>query len=98
MAEDCPTLERNKRKALQKEDKRARHVKCFRCGKTGHIASNCPNPSTEGRATRRGGVCYKCGEHGHFARDCTNPSKEPLCYNCHQPGHISRDCPSAANQ
>ncbi|ACM63192.1 gag protein [Simian immunodeficiency virus] len=37
-------------------------VKCFNCGKVGHIAKNC-------RAPRRKG-CWKCGQDGHQMKDC----------------------------
>ncbi|AJT49610.1 gag protein [Simian immunodeficiency virus] len=37
-------------------------VKCFNCGKLGHIAKNC-------RAPRRKG-CWKCGQEGHQMKDC----------------------------
>nr|AIG16083.1 gag protein [Human immunodeficiency virus 1] len=40
-----------------------RIVKCFNCGKEGHIARNC-------RAPRRKG-CWKCGKEGHQMKDCT---------------------------
>nr|AAV41337.1 truncated gag protein [Human immunodeficiency virus 1] len=40
-----------------------RIVKCFNCGKEGHIAKNC-------RAPRRKG-CWKCGKEGHQMKDCT---------------------------
>nr|AET72115.1 gag protein [Human immunodeficiency virus 1] len=39
-----------------------RTVKCFNCGKEGHIARNC-------RAPRRKG-CWKCGKEGHQMKDC----------------------------
>nr|AGH00607.1 gag protein [Human immunodeficiency virus 1] len=38
-------------------------VKCFNCGKKGHIARNC-------RAPRKRG-CWKCGKEGHQMKDCT---------------------------
>nr|AGH00813.1 gag protein [Human immunodeficiency virus 1] len=38
-------------------------VKCFNCGKEGHIARNC-------RAPRKRG-CWKCGKEGHQMKNCT---------------------------
>nr|AGH00801.1 gag protein [Human immunodeficiency virus 1] len=38
-------------------------VKCFNCGKEGHVARNC-------RAPRKRG-CWKCGKEGHQMKDCT---------------------------
>nr|AID57748.1 gag protein [Human immunodeficiency virus 1] len=43
--------------------KRQRIVKCFNCGKTGHIAKNCRAPRKKG--------CWKCGKEGHQMKDCT---------------------------
>nr|APU04572.1 gag protein [Human immunodeficiency virus 1] len=40
-----------------------RTVKCFNCGKEGHVARNC-------RAPRKRG-CWKCGKEGHQMKDCT---------------------------
>nr|AVA00061.1 gag protein [Human immunodeficiency virus 1] len=40
-----------------------KRIKCFNCGKEGHLARNC-------RAPRRKG-CWKCGKEGHQMKDCT---------------------------
>nr|AJD23813.1 gag protein [Human immunodeficiency virus 1] len=41
-----------------------RIVKCFNCGKEGHIAKNCRAPRKKG--------CWKCGKEGHQMKDCTD--------------------------
>nr|AUO17787.1 gag protein [Human immunodeficiency virus 1] len=41
-----------------------RIIKCFNCGKEGHIARNCRAPRKKG--------CWKCGKEGHQMKDCTN--------------------------
>nr|ADF57555.1 gag protein [Human immunodeficiency virus 1] len=40
-----------------------RAIKCFNCGKEGHLARNCRAPRKKG--------CWKCGKEGHQMRDCT---------------------------
>nr|QJX37152.1 gag protein [Human immunodeficiency virus 1] len=40
-----------------------RTVKCFNCGKEGHIARNCRAPRKKG--------CWKCGKEGHQMKECT---------------------------
>nr|ABC88247.1 gag protein [Human immunodeficiency virus 1] len=40
-----------------------RNIKCFNCGKEGHIAKNCRAPRKKG--------CWKCGREGHQMKDCT---------------------------
>nr|QCS35397.1 gag protein [Human immunodeficiency virus 1] len=40
-----------------------KRIKCFNCGKEGHLARNCRAPRKKG--------CWKCGQEGHQMRDCT---------------------------
>nr|QGJ16363.1 gag protein [Human immunodeficiency virus 1] len=39
-----------------------RTIKCFNCGKEGHLARNCRAPRKKG--------CWKCGKEGHQMKDC----------------------------
>nr|AFU27971.1 gag protein [Human immunodeficiency virus 1]AFU27978.1 gag protein [Human immunodeficiency virus 1]AFU27992.1 gag protein [Human immunodeficiency virus 1]AFU27999.1 gag protein [Human immunodeficiency virus 1] len=43
--------------------KSRRSIKCFNCGKEGHLARNCRAPRKKG--------CWKCGKEGHQMKDCT---------------------------
>nr|QLC29682.1 gag protein [Human immunodeficiency virus 1] len=40
-----------------------KNIKCFNCGKEGHLARNCRAPRKKG--------CWKCGKEGHQMKDCT---------------------------
>nr|ADJ58219.1 gag protein [Human immunodeficiency virus 1] len=40
-----------------------KRIKCFNCGKEGHLARNCRAPRKKG--------CWKCGKDGHQMKDCT---------------------------
>nr|UJT63534.1 gag protein [Human immunodeficiency virus 1]UJT63543.1 gag protein [Human immunodeficiency virus 1] len=49
---------------MQRNNFRGRKViKCFNCGKEGHLARNCRAPRKKG--------CWKCGKEGHQMKDCT---------------------------
>nr|WMD30852.1 gag protein [Human immunodeficiency virus 1] len=40
-----------------------KNIKCFNCGREGHLARNCRAPRKKG--------CWKCGKEGHQMKDCT---------------------------
>ena len=43
-------------------------LKCFNCGRFGHMATECQAP-------KKVGACYNCGKTGHFAKDCDKKFK-----------------------
>lgn len=61
----------------------SRSIKCFNCGKEGHIKRECPD--FKSKVNNRASIkCFSCGKHGHIAKKCPgnnanggNPSTSP---------------------
>ncbi|XP_023738334.1 uncharacterized protein LOC111886327 [Lactuca sativa] len=70
-----------------------KEVTCFKCGKTGYYAHECPTEEE---------VCFKCSKKGHFKQECpmraTKPSVPPkhhgrvTCFKCRKHGHYADEC------
>ena len=55
-------------------------MKCYACGKLGHISRDCTAPNG-GPLNQTGRTCYSCGETGHISRDCPQASNEVPAVN-----------------
>ena len=53
-------------------EQRPRALRCFKCGKEGHTATECPHPTS---------VCFACGGAGHFKRHCPSQAKAAPAQN-----------------
>jgi len=73
--EEYLRIVKNLQSQVEELQKDKREVKCFNCGKMGHIARNCRAPSRNKDNNRREVTCYNCGKEGHYASKCRLPRK-----------------------
>ena len=65
-------------------------ISCFRCGKKGHMARDCPEAVSGRREPSQ-------IRHKPAVKQRKATTKQRLCSVCRQPGHTKKTCPMAKN-
>lgn len=87
---------RSNRRRLDRQKERESNRVCFKCRKSGHMVSDCPESKQDSEAAT--GICYKCGSTEHSVNNCkvkVEAGSYPYakCFICKEMGHISKQCP-----
>ena len=73
-----------------KSASKPRAISCYKCGKSGHVASAC---SSDARPPRK---CYACGGIGHIARVCpTGAAQKAANASSFTSGAVASSCRNA---
>lgn len=51
-------------------------MKCYACGKLGHISRDCTAPNGGPLTDSSAKACYRCGEIGHISKNCQQAPTE----------------------
>jgi len=51
-------------------------MKCYACGKLGHISRDCTAPNGGPLTDASAKTCYRCGEVGHISKNCQQQTTE----------------------